>query len=113
MNFITQALDHIYRIIEPVGLIPFCGMVIISVIIACGMDNPYWLKALIHKSTGKTMDKSNTVIHYMPGIRCIVEQNHHANQSNPNNVAHQSAANNHANQLNPNNSAYQGNKSGK
>jgi len=32
--------------------------------------------------------------------------NHHANQSNPSNTAHNAAANNHSNQLNPNNAAY-------
>ena len=36
------------------------------------------------------------------------QMNHHANQSNPNNDAHRSAANNHSNQMNPNNSAYGG-----
>lgn len=36
------------------------------------------------------------------------QMNHHANQSNPNNAAHQAANNNHANQMNPNNSAYKG-----
>lgn len=34
------------------------------------------------------------------------ELNHHANQCNPNNVAHQQALNNHANQCNPNNPRY-------
>lgn len=34
------------------------------------------------------------------------ELNHHANQHNPNNVAHRQALNNHANQCNPNNSRY-------
>lgn len=45
------------------------------------------------------------------------QQDHHANQSNPNNPAHQVAQNNRANQLNPNNPAYhssrQGGKKGK
>jgi len=34
--------------------------------------------------------------------------NHHANQMNPNNAAHQANLDNHANQLNPNNERYQG-----
>lgn len=38
------------------------------------------------------------------------QMNHHANQGNPNNAAHQAANNNHANQMNPNNSAYSGGK---
>ena len=36
------------------------------------------------------------------------QMNHHANQMNPNNSSHRSAANNHSNQMNPNNSAYKG-----
>lgn len=38
------------------------------------------------------------------------QMDHHANQGNPNNGAHQAANNNHSNQLNPNNSAYKGSK---
>lgn len=41
------------------------------------------------------------------------QMNHHANQANSNNAAHQAALNNHANQCNPNNSAYNGGKGGK
>lgn len=39
--------------------------------------------------------------------------NHHANQCNPNNVAHTASMNNHANQCNPNNAAYNGGNSNK
>lgn len=40
------------------------------------------------------------------------QQDHHANQSNPNNLAHQAAQNNHANQMNPINPAYQSSRQG-
>lgn len=33
-------------------------------------------------------------------------QNHHANQMNPNNAAYKSSVDNRSNQMNPNNSAY-------
>jgi|GEM_PF-1628618 len=41
------------------------------------------------------------------------QMNHHANQGNPNNSAHQAAQNNHANQMNPNHGTYQGTRGGK
>ena len=37
---------------------------------------------------------------------------HHANQMNPNSSVHQAAMNNHSNQLNPNHSSYQAKGSG-
>lgn len=40
------------------------------------------------------------------------QQDHHANQSNPNNPAHQAAQNNRANQMNPNNPAFQSSRQG-
>lgn len=36
--------------------------------------------------------------------------NHHANQMNPNNTAHQANVDNRANQLNPNNDRFQGSR---
>ncbi|WVM90340.1 hypothetical protein ULG90_17335 [Halopseudomonas pachastrellae] len=39
-------------------------------------------------------------------------RNHHANQSNPNNPAHQAAQDNRSNQLNPNNPAYHSSRQG-
>lgn len=36
------------------------------------------------------------------------QMNHHANQGNPNNVAHKATKDNRANQMNPNNPAYRG-----
>lgn len=41
------------------------------------------------------------------------QMNHHSNQANPNNAAHQAALNNHANQCNPNNAASKGGKGGR
>lgn len=40
------------------------------------------------------------------------KQDHHANQANPNNPAHQAAQDNRANQMNPNNPAYHSSRQG-
>ena len=67
------------------------------------------------------MEAVNLVWQSIPEKECIMskghvsgnthtqsQMNHHANQGNPNNAAHQAANNNRANQMNPNNSASKG-----
>lgn len=44
--------------------------------------------------------------HYNVSTHTLQQNNHHANQRNPNNSAHTANTNNHANQCNPNNAAY-------
>jgi hypothetical protein len=39
-------------------------------------------------------------------------RDHHANQGNPNNPAHQAAVDNRANQMNPNNATYEASRTG-
>ncbi len=40
------------------------------------------------------------------------QQDHHANQLNPNSPAYRTSQDNHSNQLNPNNPAYQSSRQG-
>ena len=52
------------------------------------------------------MSKGHSGNHYNTSAHTTAQNNHHANQGNPNNAAHTACMNNHANQCNPNNVAY-------
>lgn len=52
------------------------------------------------------MPKEHTGSNYSVVTHTTAQNNHHANQGNPNNREYTASMNNHANQLNPNNSAY-------